>query len=803
MSPSYLSDAQLRAELLRCQSCETKPCRRGCPAGCSPADFIMAARCSESSDYRRAAAHILAHNPLGGVCGSVCPDTLCMARCTRRGFDAPVNIPGIQAAIVRRARRLGVLPRFEPLPATGERVAVVGTGPAGLGAASVLAKAGHTVHVFDAAGEAGGMARLIPHDRLDPEVLEADVAWLLGLGDLQLVLGERVELPRDLLQRGYAAVIVAAGLGEPVPLDVPGAKRAIHWTRMLGGDPPELRGRRVAVVGDGGVAVDCAEAAIAQGAAHVEIFARKALSELAPTRLERERLFAAGVHVSGRVRVTAIHGRRAQVTGLDLCKVELAPGEAFHPSRLTDLPHGQHGRRDLDAVILCIGAKPGLRCERHPRVIYTGDVDTGPTSVVEALASGKRAGLEVHKMLAGAEEAACPDRGSCADGIGCPKRATCPEWNRPATADGASGGSRARAGLPVSLTTDFFGRAIASPFLLSAAPAGDGYVRVKRAYETGWAGGVLSAPGDALDRACADLERLRQEFPDRLTLASACGAVTGDLEADARSWEAITRRLDAAGAMGVEYALSPAQGDAVSHDPETWARLVDRVLAVSDPGVPKLFRLTAAATDPLLAGIAAAFARHPDTLAGVTLAGAPPAPSFALRAAAAGDEVALASASRRRLVVSSDGESMDYRTAARLLALGARTVQVGAAAMIYGLGVVNELQGGLSFFLAERGLRSVSELVASAAAQTLPPTGKAVCEVDLATCTGCGNCSRCPHFAIALDARDRPTVDCVRCFGCGLCVQLCLNGSLSLSWPGLLEGVSVARGAAGDDGGLR
>jgi Pyruvate/2-oxoacid:ferredoxin oxidoreductase delta subunit len=439
-----------------------------------------------------------------------------------------------------------------------------------------------------------------------------------------------------------------------------------------------------------------------------------------------------------------------------------------------------------------IGAKPGLWCERHPRVIYAGDLDSGPTSVVEALASGKRAGLEVHQMLAGVEEAACPDRGSCPDGIGCPKRATCPEWNRQGTKDGASGSSSARAGLPVPLTTDFFGRPITSPFLLSAAPAGDGYVRVKRAYEAGWAGGVLSAPSDALDRACADLERLGQEFPDHLTLASASGPVIGDPEADARSWETITRRLEAAGAMGVEYALPPAQGDAGSHDPETWARLIDLVLAVGDPGVPKLFRLTAAAaTDALLARIAAAFARHPDKLAGVTLAGAPPALAFAPRAAAAWDEV-VASAARRGLVVSSDGEPMSYRTAAHLLALGARTVQVGAAAMMYGLGVVNELQGGLSFFLAERGLRSVSELVASAAAQTNPPTGKAVCEVDLATCTGCGNCSRCPHLAIALDARGMPTVDRDRCVGCALCVQLCLGGSLSLHGPGLREGVGAS-----------
>src|SRR5512138_1727446 len=141
MSRPSLTDAQLRAEVERCQSCETRPCRSGCPAGCSPADFIMAARGGEPSDYRRAAAHILAHNPLGGVCGAVCPDTLCMARCSRRAFDAPVNIPAVQAAILRRARQLGVLPHPRhdtPLPATGMRVAVVGAGPAGLGAASVL-----------------------------------------------------------------------------------------------------------------------------------------------------------------------------------------------------------------------------------------------------------------------------------------------------------------------------------------------------------------------------------------------------------------------------------------------------------------------------------------------------------------------------------------------------------------------------------------------------------------------------------------------------------------------------------------
>jgi NADPH-dependent glutamate synthase beta subunit-like oxidoreductase/Pyruvate/2-oxoacid:ferredoxin oxidoreductase delta subunit len=807
MSPSFLTDAQLRAELRRCQSCETKPCRSGCPASCSPADFILAARCGEPSDYRRAAAHILAHNPLGGVCGSVCPDSLCMARCARRRFDGAVNVPAMQAAILRKARALGVLPRFEPLPATGQRVAVVGAGPAGLGAASVLARCGHEVHVFDRARRPGGMARLIPRERLDPEVLASDIAWLLGQGNVRLVLGRPVALPRNLLARGFAAVIVAAGLTEPVELDVPGHERASSWAELLGKSPPALRGRRVAIVGDGAVALDCAEAALAQGAAHVELFARKALSELDLTARERERLFASGVHVSCRVRVTAIRGRGERVTGLALRQVELPAGEAFHPSRLVDLGHGEHERRDLDAVILAIGARPGVRLERHPRIVYAGDLESGPTSVVEAVASGKRAALAVHTMLAGDDLAACPDRTSCPDGSACPRRATCPEWNRQPAADRSAGSARPRAGLPVPLATDFFGREVSSPFLLSAGPVTEGHARVKRAYEAGWAGAVLSVsvegeasavPHDALDRACSALERLRREFPDRLTLASAGGALTGCDEAEARAWQATTRRLEAAGAMALEYALVAAQhGDGALRDPELPARVADWVLGIGDPSVPKLFKVPASAGSlPVLEGIAAVLARHPEALAGVTLTDSPPALPGGPGAARSWDDRgrtseldplsrAITSAARQGLFASGDVAVADYLGAARVLALGARTVQLCTIVTRYGLGIVNELHGGLSYFLAERGMRSVAELVGSAAARSTTlvgelPAGKTVCGVDPAACTGCGNCTRCPQHAIALDARGIPCVDASRCIGCALCVEQCFAGALAM-----------------------
>ena len=136
-----LTDARLRAELHRCEYCEEKPCQAACPADCSPADFIMAARVGERSDYRRAGALIMGSNPLGWVCGVVCPDYFCMEACSRRTFDQPIRIPAVQASVLKRAYAAGL--RGFPAPAwNGKRVAIIGAGPAGLSAASVLAQRG-------------------------------------------------------------------------------------------------------------------------------------------------------------------------------------------------------------------------------------------------------------------------------------------------------------------------------------------------------------------------------------------------------------------------------------------------------------------------------------------------------------------------------------------------------------------------------------------------------------------------------------------------------------------------------------
>ena len=169
---STLTDAQLRIEIDKCEYCAEKPCKAACPCDCSPADFIMAARLGAPSDYRRATAEIMSMNPLGGVCGQVCPDRFCMAACSHARVDAPLNIPAIQATIVAKARALDVMPAFGKVKANGKRVAIVGGGPAGLAAAACLGQHGYAAHIYELRDEPGGMCQLIPGHRLDRSMLE-------------------------------------------------------------------------------------------------------------------------------------------------------------------------------------------------------------------------------------------------------------------------------------------------------------------------------------------------------------------------------------------------------------------------------------------------------------------------------------------------------------------------------------------------------------------------------------------------------------------------------------------------------
>ncbi len=808
----YLTEAQFRAEVEKCEFCREKPCRKACPADVSPADFIIAAKGNTPADFKRAAALIMAANPLGGVCGAVCPDKFCVQACAKAGIDSPVRIPELQAEIIRRARKLGVMPRFQAAPDNGQRAAVIGAGPAGLAAAALLAQYGLAVDVFERAAHAGGMANLIPEDRLAKDVLRSDIRFVSGLGRIRLRYNQTVENPRELLEKGYAAVIVATGLDMPLRLGIPGEEKALDWIGFLSNPARKsLAGRRMAVVGGGAVAAYCAETAARRGAT-VEMICLETPGEMPLEPHEKAGLLQAGILITGRSAVTSIRtagpGKTARIQPMRLPR-----GRAFHPSRMAVDARQTAYSRSYDEIVVAIGARSRMAVTNAPGVFYAGDMAEGPGTVVAAVASGKNAARRALDALAH-KHTSKPKAGK--------SRIIMPGLNL----------------RPVTLDTDFFGRKILSPFLLSASPATDGVEQMRLAYKAGWAGGVLktafdglpihipaeymfvlgrgtygncdNVSGHTLDRVCREIETLNREFPDRLTIASTGGPVTGSPVRDRAVWQANTQKLEAAGAMAIEYSLSCPQGgdgtrgDIVSQDADLTARIIDWVLSgAARPEVPKLFKLTGAVTaiGPILQAARAAFDLHPGHAAGVTLANSFPGLAFRPGAKEEWDEgivvglsgegilaisyLTLAKAAGRGCRISGNGGSMNYRQAADFLALGAETVQFGTLALHYGVEIVEDLHAGLSGLLEALGLKSVAELIGRALPHPIREfpdlsAEKRISTVDRRLCVKCGNCSRCPYLAIKLDRRGVPKTDPARCIGCSLCVQRCFAGALSM-----------------------
>jgi 2-oxoacid:acceptor oxidoreductase gamma subunit (pyruvate/2-ketoisovalerate family) len=374
------------------------PCNGGCPAGNDVVGFVQALH---KGGVEAAAEVLFRTQPLPSVCGRVCPAP-CMSACNRGAYDGAVNIRGLERWIGDH-----VLSRpVRPIPATPRRrIAVVGSGPAGLGAAFALATAGHEVTILEGESCLGGVLRTgIPAYRLPEEVLDRDISRILALGvsartGTFLDAGAVAELAAS-----HDAVIVAAGLprltGLEAPgVDLPGVLQGIRFLDdVKRGAAPRLSGA-VVVVGGGNTAIDCARTALRLGAASVSIAYRRGRKEMPAIGPEIDEAVAEGVKL-------LLHRQPVRATGqgrveaLELAEVEL--GEPDRSGRRRPVVTGRTSTIPCDALLLALGQSADLSIlPSLSNVFAAGDMATGDGTVTHALGSGRRVAARVLARLAG------------------------------------------------------------------------------------------------------------------------------------------------------------------------------------------------------------------------------------------------------------------------------------------------------------------------------------------------------------------------------------------------------------------
>ncbi len=393
------------------------PCNHVCPAGNDVQGFLHALAQDEIDE---ALAILLRTTPLPAVCGRVCPAP-CMDNCNRIGLDGAVQVRDLE----RYAGDHGEI-TIEPRERRRERVAVIGSGPAGLAAAYHLGRRGYRVTIYEAGGETGGLLRTgIPPYRLPPEVLDREIARILALG-VEVETGvrvDRVELLR--LAREHDAVLVATGLQELRALDLgtAGAAAAIQGIDFLDRSHQgtiRVDDEDVVVVGGGNTAMDAARSALRLGAASVRVIYRRTRREMPAIREEIDQALEEGVDIEFLTQPVTLdeagqHNGQA-LYQLTCRRMELGEPDASGRRRPQEIP-GSDFDLFCDRLILALGQSPdlsvfpeGTEVRADGRllgiletpVFAVGDLATREGTVAAAIGNGRRSAIHIHEVLGGA-----------------------------------------------------------------------------------------------------------------------------------------------------------------------------------------------------------------------------------------------------------------------------------------------------------------------------------------------------------------------------------------------------------------
>ncbi|MDO5413155.1 MAG: NADPH-dependent glutamate synthase [bacterium] len=422
-------------EAKRCLNCRNMPCRSGCPVSVRIPEFIAKVA---AGDFDAAYEIITSTNSLPAVCGRVCPqEKQCESKCVRGIKGESVGIGRLERFVADYHMAKEDKPAVTVPESNGHKIAVIGSGPAGLTCAGDLRKMGYDVTIFEAFHKSGGVLVYgIPQFRLPKEIVAAEIENLkaMGVNIVNNAVIGKAETIDELFEDGFEAVFIGSGAGLPQFLHIPGenllgvysANELLTRTNLMKAyredyDTPIKRFNRVAVVGAGNVAMDAARVAKRLGAEHVYITYRRGRDEL-PARLEEvEHAEAEGIEFNLLNNPCAIVGdENGHVTGIELIRQELGEPDEKGRRKPVAVP-GSNWILEVDTVIIAIGTSPnplirstteglattrkgGIEADEKGRtsregIFAGGDAVTGAATVILAMGAGKTGAKSIDEYI--------------------------------------------------------------------------------------------------------------------------------------------------------------------------------------------------------------------------------------------------------------------------------------------------------------------------------------------------------------------------------------------------------------------
>ncbi len=802
------TESEAIAEASRCLLCHDAPCSKGCPAKTDPASFIRSVR---FENFAGAAKTIREANILGAVCSRICPyNDLCEKECTRGKIDKPIKIGLLQRFVTdyEEKHKLEILQKGT---GKGEKVAIIGSGPAGLSAAAKLSTLGYRVTVFEKGKVIGGILSAgIVQARLPQEIVDKEVERIKKLGvsfKTDCEIGKKITID-GLKKQGFKAFLVAVGYTQSKQVGIKnseskGVYEALDYLSMARIENSNIsKNKNVVVIGGGDVAIDAALTSALHGAKKTTILYRRRLQDMPATieSLEIARdlkvdIFTTFTPLEYIQKDGILRGIKAKGT-YDNSEITLDADIAVEAI-------GQYPYEvkkifpTIDLKDNKIIATEGITSIKG--VFAAGDIVNGGSTVVEAVKEGKIAAESIDKYLQKGRYSAF--------NIG-------------------------KAGRDKSLEIEFCGVKCENPFFLSSSPVGSNYDMCKKALETGWGGIVYKTIGVFIANECSPrfdntrkentpfigfknmeqisdkpLEKnlemmaaIKRDYPSKVLVASIMGA-------NEQEWTHLAKLVTETGADIIECNFSCPQmtsyimGSDVGQSPELvklYSAAVRRgthlpILAKMTPNIGHIEIPAIASIEGGATGIAAINTIKSITAIDIDKFVCLPIvngkSSISGYSGKAIKPIALRFITQMKqhpqlkdIPISGMGGIETWRDALEFFLVGATNIQVTTSIMQYGYRIIEDMKSGLTYYIKQKKFNSIQDIAGLALNNIIPAKNldrdfKVIPDINYDKCIGCGrcyiSCYDAAHQAIDWnEEKKHPSIN-NNCVGCHLCLNVC------------------------------